>query len=109
MTFKFGKLDLVLDRAQLAALLTNDNGPVGRELLRIGVRIEGEAKLLLSNRLVRVITGRLRSSTTHVLATGRLGSLSVFVGSGADYAGHVHEGRPYLLIAAETVTGRSFT
>lgn len=109
MAFRFGDTKLVVDQAALAALLQSESGPVARHLLRLGVQIEGEAKQLLSNQLVNVVTGRLRSSTTHVLARGRGSDLSLFVGSGAFYAVHVHKDRPYLVIAAEKVTGRRFT
>ena len=105
MAFKFGDAKLVLDQAALAALLKSESGPVARQLLKLGVQIEGEAKQLLTNRLVNVVTGRLRSSTTHVLARGRGGNLALYVGSGAEYAAHVHARRPYLVIAAEKVTG----
>jgi hypothetical protein len=111
MVFRFGEVDVILDQAALRTLLDSEQGPVARHLLRIGGQVEAEAKRLLSNQLVNVQTGRLRSSTTHVLVrTGR--GLSVFVGSGADYGIYVHEGtrylagRPYLVIAVERVTGR---
>lgn len=114
MSFRFGpNTSLVLNTGALNQLLNSERGPVGRELIRIGGRVEAEAKFLLSNRLVNVQTGRLRSSTTHVLVS-RGGRLSVFVGSGADYGIYVHEGsrgregRRYLVIAAEKVTGRRF-
>jgi hypothetical protein len=109
MSFRFGDTKLVLDQAALTALLTSEAGPVGRHLLSIGVKIEGEAKVLLSNQLVNVVTGRLRSGTTHVLAKARGGQLALYVGSGADYAIYVHAKRPYLFIAAEKVTGRRFS
>lgn len=111
MAFRFGKTEVFLDQLALARLLESKDGPVGRELLRIGGQVEAAAKRLLSNELVNVQTGRLRSSTTHVLVQMGRG-LSVFVGSGAEYGIYVHEGtdrlggRPYLIIAAEQVTGR---
>lgn len=106
MSFKFGgNTKIVFKQGALDRLLASEQGPVGKELLRIGVAIEGDAKRLLSNQLVNVVTGRLRSSTTHVLVRRGRG-LSLFVGSGASYAIEVHKGRPYLTIAAEKVTGR---
>ena len=109
----FGLRSVVVNQGELERLLNSPDGPVARELLRIGSRVEAEAKRLLSNRLVNVDTGRLRSSTTHVLTRGVGRSIAVVVGSGADYGIHVHEGtryvqgRPYLTIAAQTVLGGS--
>jgi hypothetical protein len=128
------RAEFVIDEAALTALLAGPNGPVAKELGRLGARIEGEAKQLLSGDLVNVDTGRLRSSTTWRLFR-RGQNLGVAVGSGVHYAEPVHNGgprqvrahtrtrkggrahqvrahtrnitaRPYLKIAASRVLGR---
>lgn len=104
--------NVVLDEKALHALLASPSGPVAKELGRIGARIEGEAKRLLSGELVGVRTGRLRSSTTWRLFT-RGNQIGVAVGSGVNYSVFVHggtrfmDGRPYLKIAAQRVLGVS--
>lgn len=106
MVIKTGRIDLKLDQGALGALLGSTSGPVGKELGRLGAQIEGEAKKLLSNDLVNVQTGRLRSSTTHVVFTsGR--QVGVAIGSAAFYGVFVHAAnRPYLTRAAERIFGR---
>lgn len=104
---------IVFDQAALDELLRSPSGPVGKELARIGARVEGRAKQLLSGELVGVVSGRLRSSTSwRLIQQGdRLG---VSIISGVGYSIHVHEGtrhlegRPFLKIAARDVLGASF-
>lgn len=67
-------------------LLEDEDGPVGQDLLRRAVRVEGAAK-----RACPVDTGRLRSSITHDLERDAKG-LVAFVGTDVDYAPHVEFG-----------------
>lgn len=105
---EIGDVKFILDQAALNDLLNSSQGPVAKELLRLAAKVDAEAKQLLTNQMVNVRTGRLRSSTTHVLVTRR-GSVAAIVGSGAKYGIYLHEGtrhispRPYLTTAARNV------
>ena len=88
---KAGKVEFVVDQAALHALLASPQGPVAKELGRLGGRIEGRAKELLSGELVAVDTGRLRSSTSWKLFT-RGDTVGVAVGSGVWYSQVIHQG-----------------
>ena len=64
----------------LARLLSSEEGPVARDLLKRTIRVEAAAK-----RLAPVDTGRLRSSITHSLERDGRGLVG-FVGSNVSYA-----------------------
>lgn len=83
-----------LDRAALDRLLTSDQGPVARDMLRRGLRVETRAKQNLAGRggPRRIDTGRLRASVTTTLVRARGGAPAVRVGSDVDYAILVHNG-----------------
>jgi len=63
-------------------ILVSPNGAVMRDMLRRGLRVQARAK-----QLVRVDTGRLRSSITVQMLPGR-----VIIGTNVSYAIYVHEG-----------------
>lgn len=73
--------------AAMKALLQSSNGPVVKDLMRRGLRVESAAK-----RLCPVDTGRLRSSiSTDLVRQGS--SFVVRVGTNVKYARAVHDGR----------------
>lgn len=86
----------VYDDAALAKLFESSDGPIGKEILRRTIRVEGAAK-----RLCPVDTGRLRSSITHELAKDAQGIVGT-VGTNVEYAAYVELGtsrmsaKPYL-------------
>lgn len=82
--------------------LMSQQGDVGRFILDKTREVEAEAKRNLSNRMVNVQTGRLRSSTGSSFEDGNKGPVGV-VYSTAEYAAHVHAKRPYLTAALEHV------
>ena len=66
---RFGDVVIAWDDAALHALLTGPNGPVARDLARIGVRLESQMKTNVTGggptgQGPHVRTGRLRSSIT---------------------------------------------
>lgn len=90
-TFRF-------DQAGLAALLTSAEGPIARDLLRRGTRVESAAKINATGRDYgdgtrgpRVQTGRLRASITHQLGRDAHG-LFVDVGTNVPYGLFLEEG-----------------
>lgn len=95
------------DQAALTLLFDSQDGPVGKELLRRTVRVEGGAK-----RRCPVDTGRLRASITHALERDA-GGLVGTVGTDVEYAPFVELGtsraqaQPYLrpALAAEVTRG----
>lgn len=76
--------------AALHALLNGPSGPVARDVLRRGKKVETAAKML-----VRVDTGRLRGSITTVLASEGGGPVAI-VGTNVDYAIHQHNGTRWM-------------
>lgn len=91
--------DIHFNQADLRILLVSPRGPVARDILRRGLRVESSAKLHASGRpgpMVR--TGRLRSSITTALGEDAQG-LFVDVGTNVEYGGYVENGtsrsRPY--------------
>lgn len=82
-----------LDKAAVARLLTSEQGPVARDLMRRGLRVETRAKANLagSGGPRRINTGRLRSSVTTTLVRVA-GAPAVRVGSDVDYAVLIHNG-----------------
>ena len=83
--------DFRFDPVALAELLAGPSGPVARDLLRRGVRIESQAKINATGREYgdgsrgpRVRTGRLRTSIAHELGRDSQG-LFVDVGTNVFY------------------------
>jgi phage gpG-like protein len=86
------QFDIHFDEAAARALLESSEGPVARDLIRRGIRVESQAKLNASGRPgPRVQTGRLRSSITWALGRDTRG-LFVDVGSNVVYAKRIEEG-----------------
>jgi len=88
------KITQRLDRAAIARILTSTRGPVARDLLVRGIRVQSQAKQNLAGITGsgprRIHTGRLRSSIA-VRLLSRNG-LVVRVGSNVHYALYVHDG-----------------
>lgn len=84
-----------LDRAALTRLLNSQRGPVARDLLVRGIRVQSLAKQNLAGITgsgpKRIHTGRLRSSIA-VQLLSRNGAPVVRIGSRVHYALYVHEG-----------------
>lgn len=81
-----------LDRAALGRILTSTRGPVARDLLVRGIRVQSQARRNLAGMSGsgprRIHTGRLRSSIAVQLRPGPI----VRIGSNVHYALYVHEG-----------------
>lgn len=75
---------------ELRALLRGPNGPVARDALRRGKRVESKAKTL-----VRVDTGRLRASITTMPAIEN-GEAVAVVGTNVEYARYQHDGTRFM-------------
>lgn len=97
--------DVHLDRTAIEQLLAGPAGPVARDLLRRGLRVESQAKLNATGREYgdgsrgpRVRSERLRSSITHALGVDTRG-LFVDVGTNVVYGRYLELGtdrmRPY--------------
>lgn len=84
-----------LDLAAVRRILTSPRGPVARDLLVRGIRVQSQAKRNLGGSTgsgpKRVHFGHLRSSIFPQLLS-RQGGLVMRVGSGLHYALYVHEG-----------------
>lgn len=87
-----------VDPAEIQRLVTSPDGPVAKELARIGAKVHGTAIQLLTNDMVNVDTGRLRSSTTWKLFTQN-GTLGVAIGSSVFYAIIIHDGGTFTVSA----------
>jgi hypothetical protein len=122
------------DDAQVARLLTSENGPVAKTLLRKAVLVDASAKRLLSShgrgRVYRLSNpkrthqasapgespatdlGRLRASINYAIAVDSIGLYS-WVGTNVSYAGYLERGtsrmapRPYLRPALFAARGPS--
>ena len=76
-----------------------------------GFLVERRAKLLVTNRMVNVITGRLRNSINTTLGKSGIGSFSATIQPNVDYAIFLHEGtryiraRPFMTTARRDVQG----
>lgn len=83
---------VVFDQAALDELFASPEGPTGKELARIAVRVNTAAKRNASGRPgPRVVTGRLRSSITFEI--GRNGKqLVARIGTNVHYAPYVELG-----------------
>lgn len=82
--------DLVFDRTALTALLQGPQGPVAKDLVKIGLRVERKAK-----QLAPVDTGRLRSSITSTVGQDSQG-LYATVGTNVHYARHIEFGTRFM-------------
>ncbi len=80
-----------LNTAALHALLYSSSGPVAKDMLRRGLRVEAAAKRNLAGSPRRVDTGRLRSSI-HAQLIVYNGKPAVRVGTPVTYARYVHDG-----------------
>lgn len=80
-----------LNSSEIDRILRSEAGPVARDLMRRGLLVESAAKRRISSNPMRVDTGRLRSSITHVLTTQGT-NLQVRVGTNVFYALYIHDG-----------------
>lgn len=83
-----------INHAALSALLRSPTGPVARDMLRRGIRVQSQARRNLAGgagKPRRIDTGRLRASI-YVRPTVSRGAPAVRVGTGVRYAVYVHEG-----------------
>jgi HK97 gp10 family phage protein len=103
---------LVFDTAALTELLNSQQGPVARDLLRRGLRVEAAAKNFATGvgGGPNVRSGRLRASISTRLGSDAQG-VYCDVGSNVEYAGFVELGtrymraRPYLRPALPAAIG----
>jgi len=77
---------VVLERVAIAKLLKSPTGPVARDALKRGKRVQALARALVGKN-----TGRLAASIDVRLRT-RSGGLVVTIGTNLDYAMYVHDG-----------------
>ena len=76
---------------KLEEWIMRPGGGADQAMNRLGHNVMTNAKALLSNDMVNVRTGLLRASINYrVVYDGP--TMSVFIGSNVDYAGHVHKG-----------------
>ena len=76
---------ILTDNTELVRQATED--AIQRALERIGLFVEGEAKIELAKEPPRIDTGQLRNSITHTVKEH-----TVIIGSNLYYAPYVHEG-----------------
>lgn len=94
---------VVFDQAALDELFASPNGPVGKHLKRLGIKVQRRAK-----QLAPVDTGRLRASITEALGSDAEG-LVERVGTNVEYAPHQEFGtskmaaHPFLRPALDSV------
>lgn len=94
---------IVFDQSALTELFSSPNGPAGKHLKKLGIRVQRGAK-----RNCPVDTGRLRSSIAEELGSDSQGLVEV-VGTDVDYAPHVEFGtsrmraQPFLRPALDAV------
>jgi HK97 gp10 family phage protein len=81
----------ILNAAAIQKLLNSPSGPVAKDMLKRGLRVESAAKKNLQSSPKRVNTGRLRSSIKAKLITVN-GHPAVTVGTDVKYARFVHDG-----------------
>lgn len=82
--------EVTISPRALNTFMRSRQGPVARELLRRGLRVEADAK-----RRVKVDQGRLRNSITHEFVEGTYGGMRVLImriGTNVEYARMVHDG-----------------
>jgi phage gpG-like protein len=75
-----------INDAEMHALIASPSGPMAKELMTRGRRVERRAK-----ELCRVDTGRLRSSITAIPVTVG-GELAVHIGTNVEYAKWIESG-----------------
>jgi len=84
-------VDHVFNFTEIERILKSPQGPVAKDLIKRGLRVESAAKMNLQKQPKRVDTGRLRSSISTKLLTVS-GDLTVRVGTAVRYAAWVHDG-----------------
>lgn len=77
---------VVFDDKALAELFSSPNGPAGKHLKKLGIKVQRKAK-----RMCPVDTGRLRSSIAEELGQDSRGLVEV-IGTDVAYAKHVEFG-----------------
>lgn len=84
-----------INRSAVTRLLSSPGGPVARNMLRRGIRVQTRARELLTSRKPGVDTGRLRASIT---VDQELRGMTVVtrVGTNVEYAIFVHNGTRYM-------------
>lgn len=86
----------VVNGLAMQQLLKGSSGPLARQLLRRGIRVQTQAKLNLGGGTgsgpQRVDTGLLRASISVQLTTWGAGDLAVRIGTNVHYALWIHEG-----------------
>jgi hypothetical protein len=83
-------------RERIYALAQGPSGPIYTHVLALCMKIDARAKLYLSNDLVNVRTGNLRSSQAPPVLTNPGTRIIAVIQNNAAYAIYVHEGtRPH--------------
>lgn len=86
----------VVNQSAMQALLKGKNGPVARQALRRGIKVQTAARRNLGGGTgsgpKRVDTGLLRASISVQLRTWANGDIAVRIGTNVYYAYWVHEG-----------------
>lgn len=72
-------------------MFASPNGDVAKDLAQRAIRVQSKARQLVSGSMVKVRTGRLRSSITWEIRSTSRGLVAV-VGSNVEYAQYVHDG-----------------
>lgn len=83
-----------LNQAQIQKILNSPTGPVAKQMLVRGYRVQAQARKNLGGGVSgpkRIDTGKLRTSISVELRRGRRG-LTVRVGTNVEYAIWVHDG-----------------
>lgn len=86
------KAEIKIDQAALLAQAAPPAGPIYLFFMRIGMEIDAAAKRLMSNDLVNVRTGNLRSSQQPPVVTVTGGKIELVIQNTASYALAVHNG-----------------
>lgn len=83
-------------RERLYALGAGPSGPIYRYVLMVSMKVDARAKMYLSNDLVKVRTGNLRSSQAPPILTNAGTRIIAVLQNTASYSLIVHEGsRPH--------------
>lgn len=91
---------VVFNDAALTTLLTGEQGPVARDLLRRAINVQNQAKINATGRPGPMVqTGRLRTSITHEIAKDSAG-LFARIGTNVTYGIYVELGTPPHIIRA---------
>ena len=89
------KVTHVLNHAQITRILTSPTGPVAKDLLVRGYRVQARARKNLDGGLSgpkRIDTGKLRASISVQLKRKSTNILVVHIGTNVEYALWVHDG-----------------